>query len=102
MKEYIAAKRFHSGELNNYVEKDERIKFDGVRAVFRGETRVAPQLMSAVRAGLMEAAKVGEDGKPLDQEPTVPETSVERAARMKKERLAATRGVAGNGEFVED
>lgn len=102
MKEYIASKRFFSGELNDYVEKNERIKFDGVRATFRGETRVAPQLMSAIRAKFLEAAKVGEDGKPIEQAADAEETPVQRAARMKRERLAQVRGVAGNGEFVED
>jgi len=102
MREYIASKRFYSGELNIYIEKDERLKFDGVRALIRGDEKKAPTLMSAVKAHWLEPVAFDAMGKAIEEAPAVEESAADRAARLKTERLAKLHGVTGNGEFIDD
>jgi hypothetical protein len=102
MREYIATKSFYSGELDQYVQKDERIKFDGVKAEFRGEDKKAPSLMSAIRAGILSPAQVTSLGKSEEDASIPQESASERAKKAKEARLMQIRGSAGNGQFLED
>lgn len=103
MKEYIAVKKFHLGEITKDIMKDERIKFDGTNAIIRGEKVRAPSLMRCVGT-LIQEALTDADGKQLEQ--TAPsanfETPQQRSARLKQERLNQLRGSAGSGQFLED
>lgn len=102
MKEYIALKKFHLGELTTDIMKDERIRFDGTNAIIRGEEVKAPSLMRVVGT-LIQEAVMDSAGKLIEQTtPVNIETPQQRAARMKQERLLKLRGSAGNGEFLED
>lgn len=102
MREYIALKKFHLGEITKDIFKDERIQFDGTNAIIRGEKVRAPSLMRVVGTHIQEAF-VDANGKLLEQ--TMPvniETPQQRAERLKKERLHQLRGSAGSGQFLDD
>lgn len=102
MREYIATKRFHLGELDVYVEEGERVKWDGLKAVIKGEEKRASSIGAAIRGGQLVAAKFDAAGKEIEAAPVKEETPQERAARLKAERLNKIRGSAGNGQFLED
>jgi len=102
MREYIALKKFHLGEITKDIFKDERIQFDGTNAIIRGEKVRAPSLMKIVGT-LIQEAFTDVNGKLVEQSvPVNVETPQQRAERLKKERLHQIRGSAGSGQFLDD
>lgn len=102
MREYIASKRFHLGELDVYIEEGERVKWDGLKAVIKGEEKRVSSISAAIRGGQLQAAKFDSSGKAIEVAPVIEESPQEKAARLKAERLNKLRGSAGSGEFLED
>jgi len=98
-REYIATKTFFAGEINLKINEQERIKFDGFKALIRGQEYKCSTLMAAVRAGLLMLAQTDASGKSIEH---VEESAENRAKRMKEERLRAINGAKGNGEILEE
>jgi len=103
MRDYVVVKGFYSGEFDKYLAENEKIKFDGQKAIFRGETVKAPQLMAAKKVGWIVEAKIDENGQEIkDVAPASVETPEQRAKRIKAERLQKVNGAKGNGEFLDE
>lgn len=103
MREYITTKGFYSGDLDKYVLEKEQIKFDGLRAIFRGEEHKAPQLAAAIKVGWLIPVTTDAKGKLVaDVAPENQETAEQRAKRLRAERLQKINGSAGSGEFLEE
>ena len=97
LNEYIATKEFYSGDLDIYIQKGERIGFDGVKALVRGDEMKAPHLGAAIRTKLLEIATVDALGQALSTPIEKSESPAEKAERLKAERLAKVYGATGNG-----
>jgi hypothetical protein len=101
-REYIATKSFFAGEINLKINEQERIRFDGFKAMIRGQEYKCSTLMAAIRAGLLTLAQTDATGKQIEQMEPVKESAEQRAKRLKEERLRAINGAKGNGEILEE
>lgn len=101
-REYIATKSFFAGEINLKINEQERIQFDGFKAVIRGQEYKCSSLMAAVRAGLLSLAQIDKSGKKIEQAEPIAEAPEDRAKRLKEERLRQINGAKGNGEILEE
>lgn len=100
-REYIATKSFFAGEINLKINEQERVQFDGFKAVIRGQEYKCSTLMAAIRAGLLSLAQTDKAGKPMEQSAPM-ESAEDRAKRIKEERLRQVNGAKGNGEILEE
>lgn len=101
MREYIAKKEFYSGDIDSYIQKGERVQYDGMKLIIRGEEKKAPGLRAAIGV-FLEAATTDARGKPIDAAPQQTETPKEKAERLKAERIAQVYGGTGNGVPFDD
>lgn len=101
-REYIATKTFFAGEINQRINDQERIQFDGFKAVIRGQEYKCSSLMAAIKAGLLALAQVDKSGKTIEQAEPITEAPEARAKRLKEERLRQINGAKGNGEILEE
>jgi hypothetical protein len=101
-REYIATKSFFAGEINLKINEQERIRFDGFKALIRGQEYKCSTLMAAIRAGLLLLAHTDASGKPIEQTEPVKESAEQKAKRLKEERLRSLNGAKGNGEILEE
>ena len=101
-REYIATKSFFAGEINLKINEQERIRFDGFKAMIRGQEYKCSTLMAAIRVGLLTLAQTDATGKQIEQTEPMKESPEQRAKRLKEERLRAINGAKGNGEILEE